>query len=102
EFDTVFLAGWEEGTFPHQKSIDEGNLEEERRLAYVGITRAKSKAFILCAMNRLIHGTWQNCIPSRFIDEIPAEHVSREDSTRVFKFNPHGTREPYLGFSSKK
>ncbi|MDP4840276.1 MAG: UvrD-helicase domain-containing protein [Alphaproteobacteria bacterium] len=102
EFDTVFLAGWEEGTFPHQKSIDEGNLEEERRLAYVGITRAKSKTFILCAMNRLIHGTWQNCIPSRFIDEIPAEHVSREDSTRVFKFNPHGTREPYLGFSSKK
>lgn len=102
EFDTVFLAGWEEGTFPHQRSIDEGNLEEERRLAYVGITRAKSKAFIMCAMNRLIHGTWQNCIPSRFIDEIPVEHVSREDSTRVFKFNPHGAREPYLGFSNKK
>lgn len=102
EFDTVFLAGWEEGIFPHQKSIDEGNLEEERRLAYVGITRAKSKAVILCAMNRLVHGTWQNCIPSRFIDEIPVEHVSRENSTQVFKFNPHAGREPYLGFSNKK
>lgn len=102
EFDTVFLAGWEEGTFPHQRSIDEGNIEEERRLAYVGLTRAKSKAIILCAMNRLIHGTWQNCIPSRFIDEIPLEHVSREDSTRVFKFNPSAGREPYLGFSNKK
>ncbi len=106
EFDTVFLAGWEEGTFPHQKSIDEGNLEEERRLAYVGITRAKTRAFITTAMNRLVHGSWQNCIPSRFIDEIPDEHVSREDSTKVFKFNPHGrlgsNREGYLGFSNKK
>ncbi len=106
EFENVFLAGWEEGTFPHQKSIDEGNLEEERRLAYVGITRAKKRAIITSAMNRLVHGSWQSCIPSRFIDEIPTEHVLREDSTKVFKFNPHGSlgsnRDSYLGFSNKK
>ena len=78
EFDTVFLPGWEEGLFPHQRSLDESGragLEEERRLAYVGITRAKRRARIYFATNRRIHGLWQTTIPSRFLDELPSEHV---------------------------
>ncbi|EFO31030.1 ATP-dependent DNA helicase PcrA [Roseibium sp. TrichSKD4] len=78
EFDTVFLPGWEEGLFPHQRSLDESGragLEEERRLAYVGITRARKRAKLYFASNRRIHGQWQNSIPSRFLDELPAEHV---------------------------
>ncbi|WP_150525460.1 ATP-dependent helicase [Roseibium sediminis] len=78
EFDTVFLPGWEEGLFPHQRSLDESGragLEEERRLAYVGITRAKKRAKLYFASNRRIHGQWQNSIPSRFLDELPPEHV---------------------------
>ncbi len=78
EFDTVFLPGWEEGLFPHQRALDEGGrsgLEEERRLAYVGITRAKRRAMIWFATNRRIHGSWQSSIPSRFLDELPEPHV---------------------------
>ena len=78
EFETVFLPGWEEGLFPHQRSLDENGragLEEERRLAYVGVTRAKKQAHILFATNRRIHGLWQTTIPSRFVDELPADHV---------------------------
>ena len=78
EYDTVFLPGWEEGLFPHQRSLDEGGrsgLEEERRLAYVGVTRAKQKCHIWFVSNRRIHGQWQTSIPSRFIDELPADHV---------------------------
>lgn len=78
EFDTVFLAGWEEGLFPHPRSLKENGiqaLEEERRLAYVGITRAKKKAVITFAANRRIHGVWQSSIPSRFLEELPQEHV---------------------------
>ena len=78
EFDHVFLPGWEEGLFPHQRSLDESGksgLEEERRLAYVGITRAKKDCSIYFTSNRRIHGLWQNSIPSRFIDELPAAHV---------------------------
>ena len=78
EFDTVFLPGWEEGLFPHQRSLDEGGrsgLEEERRLAYVGITRARKNCHIWFVSNRRIHGQWQASIPSRFIDELPAENV---------------------------
>ncbi len=78
EFDTVFLPGWEEGLFPHQRSLDEGGrsgLEEERRLAYVGITRAKTNCHIWFVSNRRIHGQWQSSIPSRFIDELPEAHV---------------------------
>ncbi|ODN69241.1 DNA helicase II [Methylobrevis pamukkalensis] len=78
EFDTVFLPGWEEGLFPHQRALDEtgrAGLEEERRLAYVGITRARKRATIWFASNRRIHGTWQSSIPSRFLDELPAAHV---------------------------
>ena len=78
EFDVVFLPGWEEGLFPHQRSLDENGragLEEERRLAYVGITRAKRKARINFATNRRIHGLWQTTIPSRFLDDLPSAHV---------------------------
>ena len=78
EFGTVFLPGWEEGLFPHQRSLDENGragLEEERRLAYVGITRAKRRAFISFAQNRRMHNLWQSALPSRFIDELPADHI---------------------------
>ncbi|MBO7333124.1 MAG: UvrD-helicase domain-containing protein [Alphaproteobacteria bacterium] len=75
EFDVVFLPGWEEGLFPHARSVDEGGLEEERRLAYVGITRARKKAFISFASNRRVYGGWQNALPSRFVDELPEEHI---------------------------
>ena len=78
EFDCVFLPGWEEGIFPHQKSLDEGGanaLEEERRLAYVGITRAKKQVYISFAGSRRMYNQWQNNLPSRFINELPTEHV---------------------------
>ncbi len=78
EFDTVFLPGWEEGLFPHQRSLDQSGvsgLEEERRLAYVGLTRARREAHISFAANRRVHNLWQSAIPSRFVDEIPKEHV---------------------------
>ena len=78
EFETVFLPGMEEGLFPHQRSMDEGGrsgLEEERRLAYVGVTRARRNLHIWFAGNRRIHGLWQSTIPSRFVDELPEAHV---------------------------
>lgn len=78
EFDTVFLTGWEEGTFPSQRSMDESGragLEEERRLAYVGITRGRKRVRISAAQNRRIHGLWQSAMPSRFVDELPPEAV---------------------------
>ncbi len=83
EFDHVFLPGWEEGLFPHQRSLDEGGrsgLEEERRLAYVGITRARKRAYLWFASNRRIHGSWQSSIPSRFLDELPEPHVEIRES----------------------
>jgi len=78
EFDVVFLPGWEEGLFPHQRALDEGGmaaLEEERRLAYVGLTRARHRVYISFAANRRIHNQWQSAIPSRFIDELPRDRV---------------------------
>lgn len=78
EFNTVFLPGWEEGLFPHQRALDESGmagLEEERRLAYVGITRAKERARISFAANRRIHALWQSALPSRFVDELPKDNV---------------------------
>jgi len=78
EFDSVFLPGWEEGLFPSQRSMDENGLaglEEERRLAYVGITRARHRAAISFAANRRIHGSWQGAIASRFVGELPPDHV---------------------------
>lgn len=83
EFDTVFLPGWEEGLFPHQRALDEqgkAGLEEERRLAYVGITRARASARIYFASNRRIHGLWNSTVPSRFLDELPDAHVQVEES----------------------
>ena len=77
EFDNVFLPGWEEGLFPHQLALDESGakgLEEERRLAYVGLTRARKRAHILSAANRHVHNQWVSALPSRFIDELPADH----------------------------
>jgi DNA helicase-2/ATP-dependent DNA helicase PcrA len=81
EFDTVFLVGWEEGLFPSQRALDEGgtkSLEEERRLAYVAITRARRRCVIIHAANRRIYGQWTSSIPSRFVGELPEEHVETE------------------------
>src|SRR5439155_23953293 len=78
EFGTVFLPGWEEGLFPHQRSLDENGragLEEERRLAYVGITRAKRQAKVSFVQNRRNRGLWQAAAPSRFVDELPEPNV---------------------------
>ena len=86
EFDTVFLPGWEEGVFPNQRAMDESGakgLEEERRLAYVGITRARQRAIISHAANRRIYANWQSSIPSRFIEEIPEEWVERSGSAAL-------------------
>ena len=83
EFDVVFLPGWEEGLFPHQKSLEEKGdfaLEEERRLAYVGITRAKKEAYLSFAMKRAYHGDWMDTLPSRFINEIPDESVEKNEA----------------------
>ena len=80
EFDSVFLPGWEEGLFPHQKSIEEkgqSGLEEERRLAYVGITRAKKKVYISFSMNRFYQGDWIDSMASRFIEELPDEFLDK-------------------------
>lgn len=81
EFRAVFLPGWEEGLFPHQRSLDEGEkgLEEERRLAYVGITRAREHLLITFAANRRIYNQWQSSLPSRFIDELPPDHIDTVD-----------------------
>ena len=86
EFDTVFLPGWEEGLFPNQRALDEGGvkaLEEERRLAYVGLTRARRRAIISHAANRRIYANWQSSIPSRFIDELPGGDVERTGSAML-------------------
>jgi DNA helicase-2/ATP-dependent DNA helicase PcrA len=107
EFDTVFLPGWEEGIIPHQRSLDDqgrAGLEEERRLAHVGITRARKRAKIFFVANRRIHGSWTSSIPSRFIDELPAESVEVEESKAGFGasfggqgFGNHGSRFDQAG-----
>ena len=109
EFDVVFLPGWEEGLFPHQKSIEEkgqNGLEEERRLAYVGITRAKKKAIISFSMNRFYQGDWIDSMASRFIEELPEKHLEKnsffdeeKEEVEDFEFNQdfeleEGTRSP--------
>ena len=109
EFDVVFLPGWEEGLFPHQKSIEEkgqNGLEEERRLAYVGITRAKKKAIISFSMNRFYQGDWIDSMASRFVDELPEKHLEKNsffeeeiNNDDDFEFNQdfeieEGTRSP--------
>ncbi|MDQ0320892.1 DNA helicase-2/ATP-dependent DNA helicase PcrA [Pararhizobium capsulatum DSM 1112] len=87
EFETVFLPGWEEGLFPHQRALDEGGrsgLEEERRLAYVGLTRAKRRCHIWFVSNRRIHGLWQSTLPSRFLDELPVTHVDVAETEQSY------------------
>lgn len=87
EFDTVFLPGWEEGLFPHQRSLDESGregLEEERRLAYVGLTRAKRRSKVSFAQNRRTHGLYQSAIPSRFVDELPEQNVEVAEPSSPF------------------
>ena len=97
EFEVVFLPGWEEGLFPHQKSIEEkgqNGLEEERRLAYVGITRAKQKALISFSMYRFYQGDWMDSMASRFIEELPEKYLEKnsffekdENEIEDFDFN---------------
>ena len=87
EYNTVFLPGWEEGLFPHQRAMDEGGtagLEEERRLAYVGLTRARERAIISFAANRRVYNQWQSAIPSRFVDELPVENVTVESQPGLY------------------
>ena len=82
EFDVVFLPGWEEGLFPHQKSLQEKGdfaLEEERRLAYVGITRAKKEAFLSFALRRIYQGDWMDAVPSRFVNELPDKNIEKNE-----------------------
>ncbi len=87
EFDTVFLPGWEEGLFPNQRALDENGLkalEEERRLAYVGLTRARRRAIVSFAGNRRLHGSWAAAIPSRFIDELAPDSVEQESEPGLY------------------
>lgn len=97
EFDSVYLPGWEEGLFPHQRALDEQGqegLEEERRLAYVGITRARTTLRVSFAQNRRTHGLYQSAQPSRFVDELPGAHVDVVEAS-----NPLGSR--YKNFASQ-
>ncbi len=107
EFDVVFLPGWEEGLFPHQKSLEEKGdfaLEEERRLAYVGITRAKKEAYLSFAMKRAYHGDWMDALPSRFINEIPEESVEKNETSTFendeFEFNQDNSIDFDEGYKS--
>jgi DNA helicase-2/ATP-dependent DNA helicase PcrA len=87
EFDTVFLAGWEEGLFPNQRALDENGmraLEEERRLAYVGLTRARKRVILSFAANRRLHGSWTPALPSRFLDELPKEQIEMESDQGLY------------------
>ncbi len=105
EFPLVFLPGWEETVFPSQRSMDEGGtaaLEEERRLAYVGITRARERAVITFTANRMIFGRWQNVIPSRFVDELPPDNCEAKSETGYYHAGPgfEGVSEPSDPFRS--
>ena len=93
EFLTVFLPGWEEGLFPHQRALDDGGtggLEEERRLAYVGLTRARERAIVSFAANRRIYGNWQSATPSRFVDELPEDNIDMESAQGLYEGNASG------------
>ncbi|QKG71842.1 ATP-dependent helicase [Erythrobacter mangrovi] len=109
EFDHVFLPGWEEGVFPSQRALDEGglaSLEEERRLAYVAITRARRRCTILHAANRRIYGQWTSSIPSRFIDELPEDTVARETTltggASLWRANWTETEDPFAHVSTSR
>ena len=104
EFDVVFLPGWEEGLFPHAKSLDERGgeaLEEERRLAYVGLTRARKKVFVSFASNRKVYGSWQNALPSRFVDELPKEHISFQSARGLYGSRSYDQETSYNSWSTK-
>ncbi|MXP43364.1 ATP-dependent helicase [Allopontixanthobacter sediminis] len=109
EFDNVFLPGWEEGVFPSQRSLDEGglaSLEEERRLAYVAITRARKRCTILYAANRRIYGQWTSSIPSRFVAELPDDHVTRETTmtggASLWQANWSESEDPFAHVSTSR
>jgi DNA helicase-2/ATP-dependent DNA helicase PcrA len=109
EFDHVFLPGWEEGVFPSQRAIDEGglaSLEEERRLAYVAITRARRRCNILYAANRRIYGQWTSSIPSRFIEELPEEHIEQETTltggASMWRANWNEKEDPFAHVSQSR
>ncbi len=109
EFDHVFLPGWEEGVFPSQRSLDEGglaSLEEERRLAYVAITRARRRCTILHAANRRIYGQWTSSIPSRFIEELPEETIEQETTltggASMWRANWSEQEDPFAHVSSSR
>jgi DNA helicase-2/ATP-dependent DNA helicase PcrA len=105
EFDTAFLPGWEEGLFPSPRSLDESGragLEEERRLAHVGLTRARRRAKIYFASNRRIHGMWNSTVPSRFIDELPEDAVEVTEAPANFSYGPSRfdrMQQPFSGSS---
>lgn len=114
EFNTVFLAGWEEGIFPNARALDTVGreaLEEERRLAYVGLTRARKRAYICFAANRRLHGAWQSSLPSRFIDELPEDLIEEHTQPGLFARRFHeeepqiktrlsSSESPFPGFAS--
>jgi DNA helicase-2/ATP-dependent DNA helicase PcrA len=109
EFDHVFLPGWEEGVFPSQRTIDEGglaSLEEERRLAYVAITRAKRRCTILHAANRRIYGQWTSSIPSRFIEDLPEDYITSETTmtggASLWRANWSETDDPFAHVSTSR
>ena len=109
EFDHVFLPGWEEGVFPSQRAIDEGglaSLEEERRLAYVAITRAKRRCTILHAANRRIYGQWTSSIPSRFIEDLPEDYITAETTmtggASLWRANWSETDDPFAHVSTSR
>ena len=94
EFDVVFLPGWEEGLFPSQRTMDENGragLEEERRLAYVGLTRARREAKVYYAANRRVRGLWQSSAPSRFIGDLPEDHVDLGETDGLSTFGGYGS-----------
>ncbi len=109
EYDHVFLPGWEEGVFPSQRSLDEGglaSLEEERRLAYVAITRARRRCTIIHAANRRIFGQWNSSIPSRFIEELPDEHINSETTLTggrsLWQANWSESEDPFAHVSTSR
>jgi DNA helicase-2/ATP-dependent DNA helicase PcrA len=105
EFDTVFLPGWEEGLFPNQRALDDkgvAGLEEERRLAYVGLTRARKRAYVSFAANRRVFNQWQAAIPSRFLRELPTGHLAESSDAGLYATysagHHGGLREQASGF----
>ena len=109
EFNQVFLPGWEEGVFPSQRSLDEGglaSLEEERRLAYVAITRARRRCTILHAANRRIYGQWTSSIPSRFVEELPEEYIESETTMTggksLWQANWSESEDPFAHVSTSR